>query len=377
MILFRFIEKSFSALLDEAEMINGATSVLWVERFRGFGEFEIRAGVGSNLHSLLPIGSFVSHADTREVMIVENHEITEVDDAPSEIKITGRSYETFLENRIVGANRVFPIHGELPEYVLADNPAWKQARILLEDHITVEKSKDYNNGIPFLAVIAEIPFPTPPNVTAASIKRGTVYDALLDILALGNLGIKTIRPFGYGYSSYNPKTIFAIHGGVDRSATVVFSHNSGDIKSADYLWSNKNLKTDALVTSKWAEFVVTSGNVSKVGYKRRMMHVDAKDIDESFTEMPPMWVLDIIKSYMYSRVDQILSKQKEVSIAKVEASREANTYKYGVAYNVGDLVTVHGDYNATAKMRVSEYVRIMDETGDFGYPTLSSLDEGV
>ncbi len=42
-------------------------------------------------------------------------------------------------------------------------------------------------------------------------------------------------------------------------------------------------------------------------------------------------------------------------------------------YDVGDIITVDGEYNATTTMRISEYVEIEDETGDSGYPTFSEI----
>jgi hypothetical protein len=70
---------------------------------------------------------------------------------------------------------------------------------------------------------------------------------------------------------------------------------------------------------------------------------------------------------------QILASQNEVSISKVEISKNTTRYKYRTNYNVGDLVSVEGNYNTSAIMRVVEYVEIEDETGENSYPTLAEI----
>lgn len=46
-------------------------------------------------------------------------------------------------------------------------------------------------------------------------------------------------------------------------------------------------------------------------------------------------------------------------------------YKYGVDYNIGDVVTVNGKYGISKQMRVVEHALTLDENGITSIPTLS------
>lgn len=369
MDLFKFVNPTSRSKLEQGELINGLTNVTWIERYRDAGEFEFIGLISSNLRELLPIGTFVSHVETEEVMIVESHEINEKKGTPSEIKITGRSYETFLENRVVGVNRVFPVYGTLPEYILSTAYLPMQIIKLLEDHLISGKVIDENNALQNFNVlsIASIQEPISQDI---SLKRGNLYTHLLDLLAVEDMGIRSVRPGNtfYGFPSINSGLI--IHRGTDRSDKVIFSNEKGDIDNADYFWSNKNIKNCALITGRWVDSFVTTG---PPGIDRRIMYIDGTDIDGSWNYEPPASVEVIINYYLITRGLQALAKQNRTVISKVEAGKNLGKYVYGIDFGVGDIVMVDGDYKESSKMRVSEYVRIQDKDGDFGYPTLTVI----
>jgi hypothetical protein len=99
--------------------------------------------------------------------------------------------------------------------------------------------------------------------------------------------------------------------------------------------------------------------------------VNATDIDEHYTLPPFGTELDDIVAKMQQRGSEALSSLNDVALTKAEISREVVNSIYRVDFDVGDLITVSGDYNEVSTMRISEYVEIEDETGEIGYPTLS------
>jgi hypothetical protein len=162
-----------------------------------------------------------------------------------------------------------------------------------------------------------------------------------------------------------------IHPGEDKSNSVAFSYTNGDLASANYLWSNKTRKNAALITGKWVENRVQG---AATGYDRRMMLLDGSAFDTIYTAMPSAGAIqDGIRAAMAVRANEILATQKDVNIANVEISKTSSSYKYREDYNVGDIIAVEGNYDASTKMRVIEYVEIEDETGQVGYPTLSAI----
>lgn len=76
MELFKFTHPT-STNLTYGVPIHGYTSAMWVERYRVPGEFEIEAPLSSGLQDELPLGTVISHIDTLDAAIVENHEISE------------------------------------------------------------------------------------------------------------------------------------------------------------------------------------------------------------------------------------------------------------------------------------------------------------
>lgn len=365
MDVFKFNNPTSATKMEYGELINNFESKMWIERYRNNGEFTFTALTSSGMRTKLPIGSFVSHLDTKEIMIVENHEITENKGENSIIVITGRGFETITENRIVGSNKVFPTSGPIPDYVLAPDYSWNQAIALTADHIKAASLIDDNNAIPWVNIIAEV-VGTSESVQR-TVKRGTLYSRILELLEVDDLGVKIVRPGAWGDPD---NVVMVFHKGIDRTTQVIFSYDTGEIETADYLWSNKKLKNAALVSGRWVETVVLP---TEINYDRRMMYVDASDLDNAYSSPPTGSDLTNVLNAMTQRGLEALAAQKDVALTKAEVSRNNVRSRYRIDFNVGDLITVSGDYNEIATKRVSEYVEIEDRTGKSGYPTLTAI----
>lgn len=353
--------------MEQAEIVNGLTSKMWVERYLKEGEFAFVAPAESGIREKLPIGAFVSHTNTTELMIVENHEIRDDRGRSSEIVITGRGFETYFENRIVASNKAFPVSGVMVDYPLGAAFTWNQAVTLISNHVLASALIDDNYAIPFLSIMSTVP--GSGISIARTVPRGTIYERVLELLAIENIGIKVVRPGTWSpLGAGSPNVALVIHTGVDRSSTIIFSYDTGEIESADYLWSNKKLKNAALITGKWVE---TTVNLAPIEYARRMMYVNASDIDGSYTSAPSGATLTAVVAAMQQRGLEALASQNDIALTKAQISKEVVKSIYRTDFDVGDIITVSGDYNAVSKMRISEFVEIEDATGESGYPTLT------
>jgi len=351
--------------LKNAQIVKGWDSLMWVERYRDPCEFTLKAKVDSRLQDTLPIGSLISHVNSTEVMIVENHEINQTQNETPEITITGRSFETFLENRIVGANqdRNSP-YITVPEYTIPAAASWLQTFVLLSDHISATNVLTGADALKNVTVLADVDYET--TAEDRVIKKTDLYSAMIELLEIDNLGIRTIRPVGE-----QEALVLQIHDGKKKAASVAFSYDYGDIESASYLWTNKSLKNAAYICGKWVDAFIDS---AESGYDRRMMYVDASDIDNQFNEAPTGTDLTAVRAKMVTRGYQELAAQRRVAMNNVkpyESKINWITFKYRQDYQVGDIVSVDGSYNVTSQMRVIEYVEIHDENGESGYPTLA------
>lgn len=351
--------------MEQAEVVNGLKTKMWVERYRNAGEFKFTCTASSNMRLALPIGSFISHINTPELMIVENHEISEQKGKEPELIISGSGLETDFQGRILGSNKILPYVGVIGDYSLAADEVWNQAVAMLKDHLDAAVLLDDDNAWPYLTITTDIP--GAGQEVARTIKRTSLYKAMIDLLAIEELGVRVIRP-----QPGQQNTTLLIHKGSDLSSQLVFSYDTGEIESADYLWSNKKLKNAAFVSGKWVQVMVEG---PETGYARRIMQVDANDIDNAFQVAPIGGDLTTVIAAMEQRGRDALAAQNDVALTKAEVSREVNQNEYRVDFFVGDIITVQGDYNETSKMRISEYVEIEDQNGSVGYPTLTKIEE--
>lgn len=376
MDFFKFnIDPGYPTILRKGEIINGISKSMWVERYRGGGDFTLIAPTSSGLRELLPTGTFISHVDSAEVMMVENHEIPEQGTSNPDITITGRSIDTFLENRIVGANRIWPVTGAtvlpLPEYSLTAAKTWVQAKQLINDHIHPSITINASDAINGVRTEYSINRPSVGGSDDIIIPIGTVYQRVLELLAINDLGLKTVRPGPSSpYSGANEYVVYVIHDGVDRRNQVLISYDSGEIKSADYLWSNKKYKTTILVVGRWVQVLVVG---SDAGFDKRVTQIDGSDIDGSYSSAPDGFDLIEVQNLMASRGSQALASMLNVVIVKPEMSETLSRYTYRQDYNIGDIVTIIGNYGIQSAMRVTEYVEIEDQNGETGYPTLALI----
>lgn len=376
MDFFKFnIDSVSPTILRKGEIINGIAKSMWAERYRGSGEFQFTAPVSSGLRELLPTGTFISHVDSEEVMVVENHDIPEQDSGNPVITITGRDLVSILEQRVVGQNRSWPISGgttlPVPEYSLVSDKTWIQARQLINDHIHPSVVLNASDAIDGVRTEYLISGSFGGSSGATVFPTGTVYQRVLEHLAIDDLGIKSIRPGPTSpYAPPNEYVVFLIHNGVDRQNQVLISYDSGEIKRADYLWSNKRKKTAALVTGRWLNVMLDTG---ATGFDKRVMYIDGSDIDGNYSSAPTGGDLTLLHSLMTTRASQVLSSMGDVVIIKPEMSDTLSRYTYRQDYRVGDVVTIIGNYGVQAAMRVTEYVEIEDENGETGYPTLAVI----
>ena len=381
MDVFTFGKTSTAFNLQSARMINGYRAITWTEKFREASEFLIVGDLDSGLEEQLPIGDLISHVDTEEVMVVENHQI-KVGKDKSEIAISGRGFETFLENRIVGSNRAWPATVfPQTQWTLTSNRNDVIARAMIREHIDWQDLIMDSDSLAYVNTylspwISEIYKPMFDPEGEAEFTRDTVYKHVLDLLGIDNLGFTAVRPTGKNYddgldqpSRYGADYVtIKIYPGFDRTQDVVFSHELGDVEEAEYLRSNKPLKTSCLVVSRW--FVVMVHG-PETNYSRRTMVLDAKDLDEQYDQVPWPPLDARTKAIMAQRGRAAIQKKRSVALTSVKLNQTQQSFKYREHYGLGDLVTIHGEYNSSLVQQVMEHVEIEDENGYVSYPTLS------
>jgi hypothetical protein len=136
----------------------------------------------------------------------------------------------------------------------------------------------------------------------------------------------------------------------------------------DNLQDTKELKT--IDKAKNVAYVYSPAGFLKVypigvdedvtGFERHVLVVNATDVTTETTDIPGALLQKGMEELAKNRVSQSLDGE----IA------QNSQYKYGVHYNLGDIVEMRTD-NSTNNMRVTEQIFVSDREGERAYPTLS------
>lgn len=345
-------------------VVENYKSLIWTERYLAAGDFELVTADIAKTRNLLPLGSMVSLKGSTDCKIVESHVIDRDPDGASKLTVTGRSFETFFENRVAheGQYGMFQINEQAPPTYDWNLATTGEAASKYAYEIINYRSGESGDSVTYIPnVICTVA----SNATLASgkprryikVKIGTVYERVLEILAMDDLGIRTILP-GVGQTNLT----INIYAGNDESTDVILSASAGHFENLSYAWSIRDYKNAAIAHSEW-DWIYASGT-SGSGLDRRMGWVDATDIRHNAS---PGANAD--EKELQSRAASYLRQHKELATFEGEVSSDI-PYKYMKDYFLGDIVRVVADYGMNQKMRVTEYIRIEDESGEKAYPTL-------
>lgn len=252
-----------------------------------------------------------------------------------------------------------------------------------------------------------------------------LYTSVMDLIQTNHRGLKAVRPTTAG------STVgIEIYNGADLSSQVVFDVKFDQLDEATYLlsyagsaniaytyggaganifpkhgdptapqWSmtttyvegdlvnwngvtyqcniNGNIGQEPLIFQSYA-YGVGSGAWTPwwvvyepySGLDRRVIVLDGSQNPYSSTENTVYSVgeirraLALIELYKYNATALF-----DGSVSELVASR------YNVDYNLGDIVTINGEYGLSEKVRVTEFIRSSDSSGDKAYPTFESVAE--
>lgn len=343
------------------ESIDGYKSLIWTERYTPAGDFSLVTANIQKTMDKLPLGSCVALHDSKEVCFVETHEIERDDDGNPQLTVSGRSFETFLENRSTLINEV-PIKSAIDDTnaVMINDQAAPYAAMKIIDNAR-GSLLDTHNVIPNIDGTITAEALRDEGEKDRFITRGRTYDEVLRILQEENNGIRNIRPTGTGTKLL--LNIYQNWSGVTTNPNVVLDVTAGHfIGGVKYTWSIKEYKTAVYVASKnYFVKVYATGASGYSGLDHRVDLVDYPDITQTGTKIPAM---------LRAKGKTYLNKHKKQIFVEGSVSPEI-PYKYNVDYGLGDNIRVRGEFGANDIMQVAEYIRSEDENGEeTAYPTL-------
>lgn len=349
------------SLLRRTDVFDNFESLIWTERYAEVGDFELDLkSTLENRRAFTP-GTRLAINESYRCMKVETVEDATDAEGKTILKVKGYSFEDVLRNRIV-------------KYTLSnttDEPTWEFldtpgniARAMF-DHICRDGALDLADKIPFLMPgtifpLSTIPEPTTPITWSQS--PDDLYTAMKAVLDPYTLGFRLVRNFD------NSQLYFDIYAGNDRTSRqmilspVIFSANLNNIQNTSELTTVADSKNVAYVVSPVGIRIVYADNVDPDvdGFERRVLVVNASDVTVETADP---------QEAMLQKGVEALNANRGHSLFDGEIN-QYNEYKYGVDYELGDLVELRNKDGIITYKRVTEQIFVSDEQGDRSYPTL-------
>lgn len=350
--------------LRRTEVFDRYESLIWTERFRPTGDFELDIPSTWKTRSNFKKGVKLAINGSRHVMTVETN-----DEKNGLMKVTGRSLEYILEDR--AARHTFTGLTASPRWPLEGTPT-AIIRSLF-NYICVNGSLNIQDKIPFIqSGTISVPgtFPEPSGSIRVELEPQTLYTAINNLCTEHNLGFRLIR--GYDDS----KLYFEVYTGSDRTAgnptglePVIFSKDLDNLADVSELTSLVGFKNVAYVFSNQGSMIVyANGPSSRTGFERRILTVNVGDARQNDNEN--YLTTDQI---LYGRGLEALAQHRQISAFDGEILKTSK-YQYGVHYDLGDVVEMRNTDNIGTAMRVTEQIFVSDAEGDRSYPTLAADD---
>lgn len=337
-------------------IIDSFNSMIWVDRYSGYGDFELEMSVNVDNLERLKEDNYLWLRESDHVMIIESIEIdTNVEDG-NRLIVKGRSLESILYRRIIWGQKT--ITGNLQNGIKTllneafISPTDPDRKI---DNLTFEESTD-------------------PAITKLTIdKQYTgeyIYDAIKTICDENNIGFKIVL-------NDSNQFVFSLYSGVDRSydqlanSYVIFSPKFENIINSNYYHDKSNFKNVTFVAGEGEGASRKTTSVgSSSGMDRREVFTDARDIS-SDTEEGTLTEKEYIAK-LASRGSETLSEHivNTAFEGKVEAT---NLFKYGEDFHIGDIVQIANEHGHEGRAYISEFIMSQNAEEISMYPTFQTI----
>jgi hypothetical protein len=346
-------------------VIDRYESCIWTERHTAYGDFQLVIHSTPQHRALLAKGTRLAMNNSKRVMTIENAENKDDSEGRSMLTVSGRSLEgTELESRVVRLN----MNGldTDPNMVFPAAPPAQALRALF-DYIMVTGALSTADILPMYQSGSLYPVNTilePEEDVILSFPPMTLYKAIKDICDAYGLGFRLYR------GPDDSKLYFNIYTGDDRTSSqtthpaVIFSPDLENLANMSEFSSIELYKNVALVVSKYGSRWVYADADAEVatGFDRKVAIVAANDIDTAAGAA--------LDAELEQRGKEELSKYKAIQAIDGELTQDS-AYRYGIDYELGDLVEMRNDDGLTNRMRVTEQIFVDDAQGEREYPTLA------
>lgn len=345
-------------------------SLIWTERFNGYGDFELVTPLTKKHYDLLKMDRYVEIPTSTNLMVIESINIENIsEEKDKKITVKGISFESILKKRIIYVWRDTQKGINLKSfltYLVKENLSSSLYPDRYVDWVVLTNNlSDYFNEI----------------TIQTDINRGdNLGDAIFLLGGLYGFCPKTV------FNPINKRVVIDFYLGVQRNIT--FGRNDYNISNARYDSSISDFKTSAIVAGSGEganrTIVVVSRSTTEITYddngneikkdkndyngvERREIFVDARDIQRENGETK----------------DQYISRLKERGVNALKENNKnylidgtiTNVGKYllNVDYKLGDIVRIKNVFNLV-DVRITEIIQSWSDTGYEIYPSFETLN---
>jgi hypothetical protein len=351
------------SLYRRVEIVEGYESLIWTERHRDIGDFELKTMSTQENRRKLVTGLRLAHSQSNRVMIIETVEDSEDDEGHEILTVKGRSLELILKQRLAMA-ALTDLTTD-PKWILTGLPA-DIARTLFHD-ICITGILNAGDVIPSILTTNIFPTDTiaePSDTIVYEIDPMDLYQAIKNLCDAYSLGFRLVRGIDTSQLYFN------IYTGSDRTThqttlpAVIFSAEMDNLHNTSELTTIALYKNVAYVVSPVGHQVVYDLDVPTDinGFDRNVLFVKADDITDTIPADAT--------AKMIQRGKEELAKNRRMSAFDGELSQHSQ-YTYQVDYYLGDLIEMRNKDSFTSVMQVTEQIFVSDKEGDRAYPTLS------
>lgn len=352
--------------LRRIDIFDDYISLIWTERFNDTGDLTLKTNNNYRNRQGLANGTQLALNESRRIMTINSVEEGWDDQGNNVLNITGLSLEDIMDDRVAQAS-LAGTGTSSTGWALTGAPA-DVCRTIFQD-ICVNGLLSPQDVIPFYT--AGDPFPAdlisePTDQITTNLTTDTVLSALKTICQQYELGFRLVRGLD------NSELYFNIYAGNNRTTAqtdfpaVIFSRTFGTLTGITRLTSQVGFKNCAYVYSANGAAMVYAPNTdtSVAGFDRHVMMVQAQNVDSTLTGAA--LTAELTTQGLAALAANAGSDALDGEVPQI------TPYRYGVDYQLGDIVEMQDDDNNTEYMRVTEQIFAADNNGDRQYPTLTN-----
>lgn len=295
------------------------------------GDFEIRISLDDTAYTIIKSGVFILFEKDTCGIITFLEPTVDEESGDKQLTIKGYLSNVLLARRCIAST--VTLSGTVTNVVRG---------LITSNFVSPTDSK---RAMPIVLSTNPTYIPSSRNISS-QITGGTVQEEIEKLLGVEEMGYDlppilsgtAITSFEFRVIAGKNKTI----GNQQGNDPVVFSSNLKNILTSTYTYNNNDYKNVAYVAGEGegsSRTIAITGDNASTGLDRYELYVDARDLqstDENNNPISPA-------TYTAMLIERGDSKLKENVLEEtyVATINQINTqYKFGVDYNLGDLVTI-------------------------------------